>query len=102
MGLVSGDTRETPHATFDQLMIFRTKAVEMGYQSLATAAMIGWELLQRKAHIFIRFMADHYRPADRPNHIYVINWKTGTGSWEPLFDAKGKPLYPTLIEELER
>ena len=33
------------------------------------------------------------RPADRPNHIYVINWKTGTGSWEPLFDNEGKPLY---------
>jgi hypothetical protein len=101
MGLVSGDTRETPHATFEQLTIFRAKAIEMGYPSLATAAMIGWELLQRKAHIFIRFEAKHYRPADRPNHIYVINWKTGTGSWEPLFDAKGKPLYPTLIKELD-
>jgi hypothetical protein len=101
MGLVSGYTRETPHATFEQLMIFRAKAVEMGYPSLATAAMIGWELLQRKAHIFIRFEAKHYRPTDRPNHIYVINWKTGTGSWEPLFDAKNKALYPTLIAELD-
>ena len=101
MGLVSGDTRETPHATFEQLMLFRAKAIEMGYPSLATAAMIGWELLQRKAHIFIRFEAKHYRPADRPNHIYVINWKTGTGSWEPLFDAKAKALYPTLTKELD-
>ena len=101
MGLISGDTRETPHATFNQLMTFRTKAVEMGYPSLATAVMIGWELLQRKAHIFIRFMAEHYRSADRPNHIYVINWKTGTGSWEPLLDAKDRPLYPTLIKELD-
>jgi len=49
MGLVKGDTRETPHATFEQLMIFRAKAIEMGYPSLATAAMMGWELLQRKA-----------------------------------------------------
>jgi hypothetical protein len=101
MGLVSGETRETPHATFEQLMIFRAKAVEMGYASLATAAMIGWELLQRKAHIFIRFEVKHYRPTDRPNHIYVINWKTGTGSWEPLFDGSGEPLYPTLIKELD-
>jgi hypothetical protein len=59
--------------------------------------MIGWELLQRRAHIFIRFEVKHYRP----NHIYVINWKTGTGEWEPLFDAKGEPLYPTLIKELD-
>jgi len=43
--------------------------------------LIGWELLQRKAHIFIRFMADHYRPDSRPNHVYVINYKTSTGSW---------------------
>jgi hypothetical protein len=101
MGLSSGDTRETPHANYEQLMIFRAKAVEMGYPSLATAALIGWELLQRKAHIFIRFEAKHYRPADRPNHIYVINWKTGTGSWEPLFDAEGNSLYPVLMSELD-
>jgi hypothetical protein len=100
MGLQS-TSRETPHATHDQLMAFRAKAVEMGYPSLATAALIGWEWLQRKAHIFIRFQADHYRPADRPDHVYVINWKTGTGSWEPLLDAKGKPLYPLLMKELD-
>ena len=46
-------------------------------------------------------MVEHYRPADRPNHIYVINWKTGTGEWEPLFDDNGDPLYPTLIRELD-
>jgi hypothetical protein len=61
----------------------------------------GWELLQREAHIFIRFAADHYRPASRPNHVYVINYKTSTGSWEPLFNGKGKPLYPLLMAELD-
>jgi hypothetical protein len=100
MGLHSS-SRETPHATREQLMIFRAKAIEMGYPSLATAALIGWEWLQRKAHIFIRFEAEHYRPANRPDHVYVINWKTGTGSWEPLFDQKGKPLYPLLMAELD-
>jgi hypothetical protein len=37
----------------------------------------------------------------RPNHVYVINYKTSTGSWEPLFDKKGKPLYPVLMAELD-
>ncbi|WP_235884631.1 hypothetical protein [Bradyrhizobium frederickii] len=37
----------------------------------------------------------------RPNHVYVINYKTSTGSWEPLFDKKGKPLYPLLMAELD-
>ncbi|MGY3563182.1 hypothetical protein ACVWXP_006451 [Bradyrhizobium sp. USDA 4463] len=100
MGLQS-TSRETPHATYEEMMAFRVKAIEMGYPSLATGALVGWEWLQRKAHIFIRFEAEHYRPADRPNHAYVINWKTGTGSWEPLFDKKGKPLYPLLMKELD-
>ena len=82
-------------------MAFRAQAAAMGYPSLATAALLGFELLQRKAHIFIRFEVKHYRPADRPNHIYVINYKTGTGAWEPLFDATGAPLYPLLMAELD-
>lgn len=100
MGLRS-TSRETPHANFDELAAFREKAIELGYPSLATGVLIGWEWLQRKAHIFIRFMAEHYRPESRPNHIYVIDYKTSTGSWEPLFDRTGKPLYPLLMAELE-
>ncbi len=65
MGLQS-TSRETPHANFDELAAFRAKAIEMGYPSLATGVLIGWEWLQRKAHIFIRFMAEHYRP-DEPS-----------------------------------
>lgn len=100
MGLKS-TSRETPHANFDELMAFRAKAFEMEFASLATGVLIGWEWLQRKAHIFIRFMAEHYRPDSHPNHVYVINYKTSTGSWEPLFDKKGKPLYPLLMAELD-
>jgi hypothetical protein len=100
MGLQS-TSRETPHANFAELAAFRAAAIEMGYPSLATGVLIGWEWLQRKAHIFIRFMAEHYRPDSRPNHVYVINYKTSTGSWEPLFDKKGKPLYPLLMAELD-
>lgn len=80
---------------------FRAKAIELGYPSLATGVLIGWEWLQRKAHIFIRFMAEHYRPEGRPHYVYVINYKKSTGSWEPLFDKKGKPLYPLLMAELD-
>ncbi|MDH2385470.1 hypothetical protein [Bradyrhizobium sp. CER78] len=100
MGLQS-TSRETPHATFAELVAFRAKAIEMGYSSLATGALIGWELLQREAHIFIRFMVDHYRPPSRPDHVYVINYKTSTGSWEPLLNSKGAPLYPVLMAELD-
>jgi hypothetical protein len=46
MGLESSD-RETPTATIAELRAFRAKAIELGLQSLATAALIAWEWLQR-------------------------------------------------------
>ena len=64
MGLVSSD-RETPTATFAELQAFRAKAVEMGLSSLATAALIGWEWLQREEAIFSVFDVAHYRPKER-------------------------------------
>jgi hypothetical protein len=102
MGLQSTN-RETPHANFDELRAFRAKAFEMGFASIATGALIGWELVQREAHIFIRFMAEHYRPPSHPDHVWVVNYKTKveSGSWEPLFNAKGKPLYAELMAELD-
>jgi hypothetical protein len=50
MGLVSSD-RETPTATYLELQEFRAKAVEMGLSSLATAALLAWEWLQRERHL---------------------------------------------------
>jgi len=99
MGLQS-TSRETPHATFAELAAFRARAIEMGYPSLATGALIGWEWLQRKAHIFIRFVADHYRPDSRPNHVYVINYKTSTGSWGRCSTKRARR-YPLLMAELD-
>jgi hypothetical protein len=57
---------ETPHANFTEQAAFRATAIEMGYPSLPTGVLIGWEWLRRKAHIFIRFVAEHYRPDTRP------------------------------------
>ena len=57
MGLRSSD-RETPTATFEELQAFRAKAKEMGLPSLATAALIGWEWLQREIDIFATFSVD--------------------------------------------
>ena len=67
MGLRSSD-RETPTATFEELRTFRNKAAELGLQSLATAALIGWEWLQRGEDIFATFKVEHYRPKERSQH----------------------------------
>jgi hypothetical protein len=40
MGLRSSD-RATPTATFAELQAFRAKAIELGFASLATAALLG-------------------------------------------------------------
>jgi hypothetical protein len=100
MGLKSSD-RETPTSTYAELVTFRTKAFEMGLPSLATAALIAWEWLQRVEDIFGTFMVEHYRPKDQPNMVRIIDEKTRTESWVPLFDDVGAPLYPELMKELD-
>src|SRR5205807_8639037 len=47
MGLIGSD-RETPPATYHELVAFRAKAADMNLASLGTAALIGWEWLQRE------------------------------------------------------
>jgi hypothetical protein len=100
MGLRSSD-RETPTATFEELQTFRAKAIGLGLSSLATAALIGWEWLQREVDIFATFDVSHYRPKDHPNMVRVIDAKTSTESWIPLFDDAGVPLYPELMAQLD-
>ena len=44
-----------------------------GLFSLGTAALIGWEWLQRQIDIFATFEVMHYRPKERPNAVRVIH-----------------------------
>ncbi|MGB6448946.1 MAG: hypothetical protein WBF47_28050, partial [Xanthobacteraceae bacterium] len=100
MGLISSGS-ETPTATFAELEAFRAMAVEMALPSLATAAFMGWEWLQREEAIFGVFDATHYRPKERPNAVRVPHPKTNEENWVPLFDDAGLPLYPELMRELD-
>ena len=100
MGIVSM-SRETPTATYQDLQTFRPTAVEMGFRSLATAALVAWEWLQREEDIFATFDVAHYRPKERPNAVRVVHEKTGEENWIPLFDEKGALLYPELMAELD-
>jgi len=100
MGLASYK-RETPTATYAELMSFRARAREMGYASLATAALIAWEWLQREEAIFTAFDVTHYRPKERPNAVRVLHPKNKEENWVPLFDDAGIPLYPELMTELD-
>jgi hypothetical protein len=93
--------RETPTATYEELQMFRAKAIELGHPSLATAALLAWEWLQREEDIFGSFDVTHYRPRERPNTVRVVHEKTGEENWMPLFDAQGVPLYPELMAELD-
>ena len=100
MGLRSSD-RETPTASFMELQGFRAKACELGLPSLATAALIAWEWLQRERDIFATFDVTHYRPKERPTAVRVLHVKTSEENWIPLFDDAGVPLYPELMVELD-
>jgi hypothetical protein len=74
---------------------------EMGLHSLATAALIAWEFLQRQTDIFGVFSVAHYRPKEQPNAVHVVHEKTREENWVPLIDEKGVPLYPELMAELD-
>jgi hypothetical protein len=100
MGLRSSE-RETPTATYKELVSFRKKAVEVGLSSLAIAALIGWEWLQRETDIFATFDVSHYRPKEHPDMVQVVDEKTKQSGWVPLFDDDGAPLYPELMAELD-
>jgi hypothetical protein len=100
MGLISSD-RETPTATYAELQAFRAMAREKGLPSIATAALIAWEWLQREEAIFGVFDVSHYRPKERPNAVRVLHPKTKEENWVPLFDDAGGPLYPELMTELD-
>ncbi|AWM08281.1 hypothetical protein [Bradyrhizobium symbiodeficiens] len=73
----------------------------MGLSSLATAALIGWEWLQRETDIFATFDVSHYTPKDKPDMVRVIDEKTRAEGWVPLFDDDGMALYPELMIELD-
>jgi hypothetical protein len=98
--------RETPTAIWDELAVFRAKALELGYESVATAALATWEWLQREEHLLGAFLVSHYRPQDRPNAVRVVHPKTGEEAWWPLFDETQRqpqrhPLFPELMAELD-
>jgi hypothetical protein len=100
MGLRSSD-RETPTATYEELVAFRTKAKEMGLSSLATGALIAWEWLQRETDVFATFVVEHYRPKEHPDMERILDEMTRRMSRTPLFDDAGVPIYPELTAELD-
>jgi hypothetical protein len=62
---------------------FRTKAQELGHPSVATAALIASEWLQREEHLFGAFEAAHYYPKERPNSMRIVHPKTGEERGRP-------------------
>jgi hypothetical protein len=93
--------RDTPTASWDELVAFRLAAKELGYESVGTAALLTWEWLQREEHVFGAFEIRHYRPKERPNAVRILHPKNGEETWWPLFDETGKPLFPELMAELD-
>ena len=93
--------RETPTATWEELVAFRAAARKLGYNSIATAALLAWEWLQREEHVFGAFEITHYRPKERPNSVKIVHPKNGEEAWWPLFDETGENLFPELMAELD-
>ncbi|MET3907520.1 hypothetical protein ABID59_001861 [Bradyrhizobium sp. S3.3.6] len=93
--------RETPTASWDELVAFRLAAKKLGFYSIGTAALLSWEWLQREEHVFGAFEIAHYRPEERPDSVRIVHPKNGEEAWWPLFDETGAPLFPELMAELD-
>ncbi|WFU75402.1 MULTISPECIES: hypothetical protein [unclassified Bradyrhizobium] len=93
--------RETPTANWDELVAFRVAARKLGFYSIATAALLSWEWLQREEHVFGAFDLAHYRPEGRSDSVRIVHPKNGEEAWWPLFDEVGTPLFPELMAELD-
>ncbi|GGI34003.1 hypothetical protein GCM10010987_77250 [Bradyrhizobium guangdongense] len=93
--------RETPTAKWAELVAFRHAAQKLGFSSIATAALLSWEWLQREEHVFGIFEIAHYRPEGRPDSVRILHPKNGEEAWWPLFDESGTALFPELMTELD-
>jgi hypothetical protein len=98
--------RPTTRAEYDA---FRAKAREMGFQNMATAAAIAFELVRRVSDVFgyvmepgdelDGFFWEDYRPGVQ---MAMRQGKTGTEQVIPLMGEGGESLYPELEAELAR
>jgi hypothetical protein len=83
MGLIDASKESIP-ATYAELQAFRAKAIKMGFQSIATGALVSFLLLQREDHVFKHFRAAHYRPPEYPDRIRVVSPKTRSDIWSTV------------------
>lgn len=97
---------ETQAATLDQLITFTGKATELGYHDVAFAARAAWDLLIRVSEIRQSFSWTHWRPLDRPDHVFVGSDKNKNPIWKRLGEwvtdeATGKAVWMPFYPELE-
>jgi hypothetical protein len=82
-------------ATREQIYVFASKAIELGYGEAAGAAVICFEWLQRPENVLAGFVRwSDYRPAEKPTFLQIEHAKTGAKIWHPLEDDEGNLLYP--------
>jgi hypothetical protein len=83
---VSRQRRETQPATYQELESFCKTAMDLGYIEFAFAARACWDLLMRPEDVFTRLSWSHWRPNDRPNHVYGLSGKNNNDKWIQLDD----------------
>ena len=98
MELATSGDGKVPPATYGEYRFFVRKADAMGYRSIGTAAMIGWEWLQREEDIFGTIAWTHYAAGVS---VKIRHEKTKEMVDQPLADdATGDPFWPELEARL--
>lgn len=89
-------------ATPEQLLDFMREADRRGLPSLAALAYSHYRLFGRAESLPFDLRVEHYRPADRPFDVLVHHNKNDVHTWLRLFDDRGRPIFPDLVERLDR
>lgn len=92
------DSRETPHATYDELVSIVSAAIAMGETGMAFGIRLIWDFHIRADEVFCTSLFDHWRPADQPSMLRVGSDKNNNALWQPLDDPMTDE---TMFPELE-
>ena len=88
-------SKETQPATHDELQSFISGLIAQGEVGLAFGARCIWDMHIRPEEMFGTAHFDHWRPAEKPGHMFVNVEKTDTASWL-IIDYEGQCMLPEL------
>ncbi|MEH2488493.1 hypothetical protein [Bradyrhizobium sp. AZCC 2230] len=95
-------SKGAPAVTIPQLATFVGTADRKGHFSVSAIALFAWEMEARVSHFPYKMTVNEYRGLDHEAEVFVRAEKTDQERYFRLHDDDGKPLYPALMQRLDK